>query len=86
VANFQYKFTLGSWTSGEETSSCGYVNNRTFGFDTAMAAIRRPATPWPPGRASALADPVFRGLAYSGRPRPDRINGRRDHRAALRAP
>ena len=38
AANFQYKFTLGSWSSGEETGSCGYVNNRTFGFDTADAS------------------------------------------------
>ena len=37
VANFQYKFTLGSWNTVEETSSCGYVNNRTFGFGTADA-------------------------------------------------
>ncbi len=37
VAGFQYKFTLGSWTSVEETSSCGYVANRTFGFNTADA-------------------------------------------------
>jgi glucoamylase len=35
AADFQYKFTLGSWSSVEETSSCGYVSNRTFGFDTA---------------------------------------------------
>ena len=35
AADFQYKFTLGSWSSVEETSSCGYVGNRTFGFDTA---------------------------------------------------
>jgi glucoamylase len=35
TANFQYKFTLGSWSNVEETSSCGYVNDRTFGFDTA---------------------------------------------------
>ena len=35
TANFQYKFTLGSWSNVEETSSCGYVANRTFGFDTA---------------------------------------------------
>ena len=35
TANFQYKFTLGSWNNVEETSSCGYVNDRTFGFDTA---------------------------------------------------
>jgi glucoamylase len=35
TADFQYKFTLGSWSSVEETSSCGYVDNRTFGFNTA---------------------------------------------------
>ena len=35
AAAFQYKFTLGSWNNVEETSSCGYVNDRTFGFDTA---------------------------------------------------
>jgi glucoamylase len=35
VADFQYKFTLGSWSSVEETSSCGYVANRTFDFNTA---------------------------------------------------
>jgi hypothetical protein len=34
TANFQYKFTLGSWSNVEETSSCGTVANRTFGFDT----------------------------------------------------
>ena len=34
TANFQYKFTLGSWGNVEETSSCGTVANRTFGFDT----------------------------------------------------
>jgi glucoamylase len=38
VADFQYKFTLGSWTSVEETSSCGFVANRTFGFNTANAS------------------------------------------------
>jgi len=37
TANFQYKFTLGSWNNVEETSSCGAVANRTFGFDTADA-------------------------------------------------
>jgi glucoamylase len=37
-AAFQYKFTLGSWSSVEETSSCGDVANRTFGFDTADAS------------------------------------------------
>jgi len=35
VAEFQYKFTLGSWSSVEETSTCGSVANRTFDFDTA---------------------------------------------------
>jgi glucoamylase len=35
TADFQYKFTLGSWSSVEETSSCGYVDNRTFDFNTA---------------------------------------------------
>ena len=35
VADFQYKFTLGSWSSVEETSSCGAVANRTFNFTTA---------------------------------------------------
>jgi hypothetical protein len=35
VADFQYKFTLGSWSSVEETASCGYVSNRTFDFSTA---------------------------------------------------
>lgn len=35
TANFQYKFTLGSWNNVEETGSCGYLNNRTFAFDTA---------------------------------------------------
>jgi glucoamylase len=38
VANFQYKFTLGTWSSVEETSSCGTVTNRTFGFNTAGQA------------------------------------------------
>lgn len=37
VASFQYKFTLGSWGNAEETSSCGYVANRTFGFNTSNA-------------------------------------------------
>ena len=35
AAAFQYKFTLGSWSNVEETASCGYAANRTFGFDTA---------------------------------------------------
>jgi glucoamylase len=36
--SFEYKFTLGSWSSVEETSSCGDLANRTFGFDTADAS------------------------------------------------
>jgi glucoamylase len=35
VAAFQYKFTLGSWSNVEETSSCGFVSNRAFTFSTA---------------------------------------------------
>ena len=35
TANFQYKFTLGSWNNVEESSSCAFTANRTFGFDTA---------------------------------------------------
>ena len=38
AAGFQYKFTLGGWGSVEETSDCGDVANRTFGFDTADAS------------------------------------------------
>jgi len=38
TAAFQYKFTLGSWSTVEETSSCGSVANRTFSFDTADAS------------------------------------------------
>lgn len=37
TANFQYKFTLGSWNNVEESSSCAFTANRTFGFDTAGA-------------------------------------------------
>ena len=33
VADFQYKFTLGTWGTVEETSSCGPVSNRTFDFN-----------------------------------------------------
>ena len=36
-AAFQYKFTLGSWNNVEESSSCAFTANRTFGFDTADA-------------------------------------------------
>ncbi len=35
AAAFQYKFTLGSWNNVEESSSCAFVANRSFGFDTA---------------------------------------------------
>jgi glucoamylase len=38
VADFQYKFTLGTWSTDEETSSCGYVNNRTFDFNDSDAS------------------------------------------------
>ena len=31
-SSFQYKFDLGNWTNVEETSGCGYVSNRNFGF------------------------------------------------------
>ena len=39
LAGFQYKFTLGSWSSVEETSSCGDVANRTFDLATAGQAL-----------------------------------------------
>jgi len=35
VTSLQYKFTLGSWSNVEETASCGFVANRTFGFNAA---------------------------------------------------
>jgi glucoamylase len=35
TAAFQYKFTLGSWNNVEESSSCAFVANRTFGFGAA---------------------------------------------------
>jgi glucoamylase len=38
AAAFQYKFTLGNWSSVEETASCGDLANRTFGLDTANAS------------------------------------------------
>jgi alpha-amylase len=34
VAAFQYKFTLGSWATVEETAACGYQANRAFTFTT----------------------------------------------------
>jgi glucoamylase len=37
AASFQYKFTLGNWNDVEETSGCGTVANRDFGFDTGDA-------------------------------------------------
>jgi len=39
VAAFQYKLTLGTWATVEETSSCGSVPNRAFGFSTANATF-----------------------------------------------
>ncbi|MBV9450014.1 MAG: hypothetical protein JO345_29420 [Streptosporangiaceae bacterium] len=39
TAAFQYKFTLGSWSTVEETSSCGFVSNRAFSFTTADATF-----------------------------------------------
>jgi glucoamylase len=44
VAAFQYKFTLGSWNTVEETSSCGDLANRTFGFNTANASYTANST------------------------------------------
>jgi glucoamylase len=38
-AAFPYKFTLGSWSTAEETSSCGFVANRNFGFTTPDASF-----------------------------------------------
>ncbi len=31
-ASLAYKYDLGNWTNVEETASCGFVSNRTFGF------------------------------------------------------
>lgn len=39
-AQFQYKFDLGNWTNVEETSSCGYVSNRTFGFGSSGSSFQ----------------------------------------------
>ncbi len=44
VAAFQYKFTLGSWATVEETSSCGYLANRSFGFNTASTSYTATGT------------------------------------------
>jgi glucoamylase len=38
-SSFQYKFDLGNWTNVEETSSCGYVSNRNFGFGSAGSSF-----------------------------------------------
>ena len=38
VATLAYKFTLGTWNTAEETSTCGSLANRTFGFNTANAS------------------------------------------------
>jgi alpha-amylase len=35
VADFEYKYTLGTWGTVEETSACGETANRTFTFNTA---------------------------------------------------
>jgi glucoamylase len=42
VANsqFQYKLDLGNWTNVEETASCGFVNNRTFGFGASGSSFQ----------------------------------------------
>jgi glucoamylase len=37
TADFQYKFTLGTWGTVEETSTCAETANRTFDFTTADA-------------------------------------------------
>lgn len=37
-STLQYKYTLGAWTSVEETGSCGYVSNRSFVFGAAGSA------------------------------------------------
>ena len=34
-STLQYKYTLGTWTSVEETGSCAYANNRSFVFGAA---------------------------------------------------
>jgi hypothetical protein len=34
-AGFQYKFTLGTWSTVEEASGCGFVPNRTFNLTAA---------------------------------------------------
>jgi hypothetical protein len=39
AAAFQYKFTLGSWATAEETSGCGQAANRGFGFNDADASF-----------------------------------------------
>ncbi len=39
AAAFQYKFTLGSWATAEETSGCGQAANRDFGFNDADASF-----------------------------------------------
>src|SRR6202453_4849387 len=37
VADFQYKSPLGTWSTVEETGSCGYVADRTFDFNDSDA-------------------------------------------------
>ncbi len=38
-SSFQYKFDLGNWTNVEETSGCGYVSNRSFGFGSSGSSF-----------------------------------------------
>jgi alpha-amylase len=39
VEDFQYKFTLCTWATTEETSSCGSVANRAFDFNDSDASF-----------------------------------------------
>ncbi|HET9896188.1 MAG TPA: glycoside hydrolase family 15 protein [Streptosporangiaceae bacterium] len=38
-ASLQYKYDLGNWTNVEQTASCGFVSNRTFGFGMAGSSF-----------------------------------------------
>jgi alpha-amylase len=62
VADFQYKFTLGSWSSVEETSGCGEVANRSFSFSSADTSypVSDTVAAWA-GLGSCLADDQVRG-------------------------
>ena len=44
MASFQYTFTLGSWSNVEESSGCGTVANRNFGFQYRRTANTADAT------------------------------------------